>query len=864
MGLVRKPTDRTSSSLLSWKPTGLPVEDSASAITMAVSKHQSLVVTAEPGAGKTSIVPLLVANVVQGRVLVLQPRRLAVRLAAQRLADLVSCDVGTTVGLTIRGERSVSNQTRIEVVTEAVLTNRLRRDPELVGVGAIIFDEFHERNLHSDLGLAMALESRSMIRDDLSIVVMSATLNAEPIAQLIDLVSDSTNDSTSIEPGRCPVLAVPGRAFPIETIYLSRPQPKRWAEAVAEATQRAVNETTGDVLVFVPGRREIDQVSRALKPTATRHGIDVLGLHGTSTTDIRKKVVAELGPRRIVVATAVAETSVTLPRVEAVVDGGLARRARFDPVTGMGRLETAAVTQFSADQRRGRAGRVGPGRCYRLWPADDHRHLLEATPAEILDGDPLPLAFALAAWGDPFADHLPFLDHPGFERLSAGQKTLSVLGLVDPANHGRLTNKGRLVAQLGLHPRNGALLVTAQEMGCAEIGLTAAALIDDPHHSDGVDFGVEFDRRRSEMTQATKRLRKRLGRNRDLSPSAKETEASTTPSGKVERAKSRPRPESLAELLAVAWPDRIASERPSRPGRYLIANGREAHLRSVSQSRYQDRTRSNSAASMGEFVIVVEADGEPRSATIRRAVPIDRDRLLEVAADQIKWHDAVTWDAASSRVLAQRRQQLGALVFHRQPLTNPAPDLVGAAMAEGIATKGLDALRWGQKATEIRARLDWLHQQSDDWPPVDDESLVESIGQWLDLSAVTTVKQASNLNVASGLLNLLDWRQRASFDDLAPTSIELGGRSRAVEYSSGRPVISVRLQFLLGCDQHPLIGPNNTPVVIELLTPANRPAQVTTDLPTFWRGSYQGVRADLRGRYPKHRWPEEPWETQPV
>ncbi|MCP5028891.1 MAG: ATP-dependent helicase HrpB [Actinomycetia bacterium] len=810
--------------------TDLPIEGAADSISTAIEAGL-LVLTAEPGAGKTSIVPLLAAATMTERVLLLQPRRLAARAAAQRLTDLVEGDhrVGGVVGLTMRGEHLVSATTRIEVMTEAILTNRLQRDPELPGVGAVIFDEFHERNLHSDLSLAMAIEARATIRDDLAIVVMSATLDPEPVAALLALSSGSGPDVAVIE--------VAGRTYPVETEHGVRPPRSSWADAVATMTRRALGEVGGDVLVFVPGRREIDEVVRRLSGT----GSDVVGLHGGSTGEIRRQVMSERGPRRVVVATAVAETSLTLPRIEAVVDGGLARRAQFDPTSGMGRLATGFVTRFAADQRRGRAGRLQAGRCYRLWSVDEHRHLDDATPPEILDGDPMPLAFELARWGDPEALSLPLLDHPGQHRLAAGQHLLAGLGLV--ADDGSLTNRGRAASRLGLHPRSGVLLLAAVELGQPWLGATVAAMLDDDKRPSTSDLAAELDQRGGQMKGQASRLLRRLDQQ-GHNDGAGQDRRSRVDSG------------GLGALLARAWPDRVAIKRPDRganprPGQFLIANGREGYL------------PPSSPLAGAEFLVVAEADGEARSATIRRAVAIDRATLLKAADDSVEWIDEVVWDERRGSITAERQQRLGAIVLHRQPLASPRPELIVNALSDGLRRQGLDMLPWNNKAFDLRARLAWLEDQApDQWPGVDDDSLLANLDLWLDLSRCRQPADLARLDVGAGLLRLLDWRQRAALDELAPTRLPIpGGRDRPVDYRSGRPVLSVRLQYLIGLDHHPTVGPGRVPVTIELLSPAGRPAQVTTDLPGFWRGSYAAVRSELRGRYPKHRWPERPWES---
>jgi ATP-dependent helicase HrpB len=834
--------------------TDLPVEAFASEILDAIADDGALVLTAEPGAGKSSVVPLLVAEALAGmapenregsdgsagRVVVLEPRRLAARATATRLAELCGePKVGGLVGLTIRGERRVSANTVIEVVTEAVLTGRLQRDPELADVGAVVFDEFHERNLHSDLALAMAIEVKATIRPDLALVVMSATLDVDPVAALL---------------GTDRIVEVPGRTFPVTTVHVPRPAPPRWAGAVAAAAERALDDGDGDVLVFVPGRREIADVTKLLTAsTAGEHDrVEIVGLHGGSDGDAQRRALAGSGAsgrRRVIVATAVAETSVTIPGIGTVVDGGRLRRARFDPTTGLGRLETVNVTKFSADQRRGRAGRLGPGRCIRLWSDEDHRLLDDAVPPEIVDGDPLPIAFELARWGDPDGRSLPLLDHPGIDRLAAGRRLLAQLELVD--EDGALTGSGQRAGSLGVHPRVAALLITAAASGHTELGATVAALLDDDRFPQHADLVVETEQRWSQLSRRAGQLRRRLGASSETGPDKAPT-----------RDRDHGRPQTggrhqLAELgglLATAWPDRVALRRDGSDDRYLLPTGREVVLRS------DDPLRG------AELLVVAEADGAAWRATIRRAVAIDRATVHDALGDRIDWHDSVTWDGRTDTIRAERQQRLGAIVLHRAPLQHASADDVAVAIAEGLRQVGLDLLRWTDRAESLRHRLAWLHSIAPDtWPAVDDQSLLDRLDDWLDLSRCRSGRDVAAIDVGAALVNVLDWQLRADLDLVAPVSLPLpnGDRSRRLDYSSGRPVWPVRIQDLFGLDRHPTVGPPTapTPVTIELLSPAGRPAQVTTDLPGFWRGSYADVRRDLRGRYPKHRWPEEPWQT---
>lgn len=828
--------------------TGLPIEAARGDIEAEVGRTGVVVLRAEPGAGKSSLVPLFVLHSLVGagdggRVIVTEPRRLAARATAARLAELLGEPVGRTVGLSMRGEHTVGDATRIEVVTEAVLTNRIQRDPELAGIAAVVFDEFHERNLHSDLGLAMALEARAALRDDLAIVVMSATLATERVAALL---------------GAGTVIDVPGRTFPVATHHVARPERSRFAPAVADAVVTALGAVAGDVLAFVPGRREIDDVLAALAARGVgepRSPVECLGLHGTTPMEVQRSILRGrfsgdrraggpggrggpdgAGRRRVIVATAVAETSVTVPGVEAVVDGGLLRRARFDPATGLGRLETGFVTGFAAEQRRGRAGRVGPGVCWRLWSAEDHRHLDASTPPEIVDGDPLPVAFELARWGDPWARSLPLLDHPGAARLEAAQGLLGGLGLT--GGDGRLTEVGRRASRLGLHPRLAVLVLTADELGCGELGRRAAALLDDDTWPDRPDLTAELERRWSSLAGPAARLARRTGARSGPVPSRNADPGSV---------------DELGALLARAWPDRVGMARTDRPGRFLLSIGREVMVDAGGRGG-DDRLAG------APFVVVAEADGDPRAARVRRAVAVDRGTVLAAGADQIGWVEHVAWDQRDDTLRAERQQRLGGLVLHRQPLAEPGAAAVAGALAVGLRASGLGLLRWGDRGGSVRARLAWLHEQDPaTWPDLSDEALLARLDEWLDLSRCRSVADLRRIDATDALLGLLAWEQRRQLDRLAPPELTPpGGRSRPVRYDSGRPVWSVRIQHLFGLDEHPVVGPNRVPVAIELLSPADRPAQVTTDLPGFWRGSYRAVRADLRGRYPKHAWPEDP------
>ncbi|MBT8239652.1 MAG: ATP-dependent helicase HrpB [Acidimicrobiia bacterium] len=790
---------------LRWKPTDLPVEHAADPIRSGLSAKGALVLTAEPGAGKSSLVPLIVANHVSGRVVLLQPRRLAARATAHRLASLLGESLGTRVGLTIRGERTVSARCRIEVVTEAVLTNRLLNDAELPGVGAVIFDEFHERSVNADLGLGMALEARTLVRPDLAVVAMSATIDAPPLTVLLD---------------DAPVVEVEGRTFPVETIHHHRPDRRSWAAATADLTRRALAQRDGDALVFVPGRGEVSRVCRELQGC----GAEVFGLHGGTPADEQRKILQGDPARRVIVATAIAETSVTVPGVTIVIDGGLARRPRFDPASGLGALETVFVPRFGADQRRGRAGRIEPGVCHRMWSMEDERHLDMAFDPEIATGDPLPLALTLSRWGDPMAADLPLLDHPGEHRLTAGRRSLETLGIVDA--DGRLTEVGHSAARLPVHPRIGVVLVKARNLETASTMTRRLAAVEEGLRLPEPDLSMWSSKDVRPAEQSARRLIKALGR-------VPETIAAL------------PEDSTLEDALLLAWPDRVGRRRSGRSGRFLLASGTEVGV--------DERT----PLARAEFIVVATADGAEPNIRVRSAVEVQRAQVTKLLAEHIKVKIVTEWHEQQEQVVALVETRLGAIVLHQDPDPHPDPSLIEAALIKAIRRRGTSQLRWTEAGLSIRDRLRWLHGEApQNWPDMSEDQLLARLEDWVSIGRA---QRPSDVVAGKGLLNLLDWDQRADLDSLAPERLPTPlGRERAVDYSSGRPIWSIRLQHLFGLDSHPVAGPNRTPVTIELLTPADRPAQTTNDLPGFWRGSYAAVRADLRGRYPKHSWPEDP------
>ena len=770
----------------------LPIDDAVESLQRAANSG-GFVLVAEPGAGKSTRVGLAVADVVSGSVVVLQPRRAAARSLAERVASSLGEPVGQRVGLTMRGDRRVSGATRVEFVTEAILTNRLHEDPTLPGIGAVIFDEFHERSLHADLGLAMAIESRSAFELDLVIGVMSATIDPGPVAALL---------------GDAPVIDVPGRSHAVEVTHRARPHPDRWEHEVA--TVAADSATTGsDVLVFLPGRGEIRRVAARLPST-----LEVVELHaGVGTEAFRALDRAPIGAR-VILATSIAETSITLPHVGVVVDGGRSRRPQYDPVTGLGRLITTSTSRFSAGQRAGRAGRVRAGRAIRLWSDHDHGLLDDAETPAILAGDPAELALHLARWGDPAGEKLPLLDRPPADRLEVGRRQLAAMGLVD--ERCSVTDIGRQTVRLGIGARSGrAVLALADDP--ARAARLGAVLEADDHHGA---LHLE-DRLRSDdldLRRAAARLERRLERAGPGGPSL-----------------------DVAAALAGAWPDRVARRRPGSD-RFLLASGRELRL-------------PDGAGPVSDDIIVTHGDADPTTGRIRGLVELDPGTLdtldgsLRTIDRDLGWTD-------TGRIAAHDVERFGAIELRRRPSTVDDAD-ARSVWDQLILDEGLASVVPLDRAAELLARVRHARDVDDRFPDLSVEALTARRDEWLDLGRLRRRSETGRLDVTSAIRTLVGWDLLDALDRLAPTVWRVGsGRTVPIRYESGEPTASVILQHVLGESAHPMVG--RTPVVVELLSPARRPIQITRDLPGFWSGSYRAVRADLRGRYTKHAWPEDP------
>ena len=819
---------------------------------------------APPGAGKSTVVPLVLLEeswAAGKRILMLEPRRLAARAVAVRMAETLGEGVGRTVGYRMRLDTRVSRDTRIEVVTEGVLTRMLQSDPALEGVAAVLFDEYHERSLQADLGLALALDARENVAPELRIVVMSATLEGAAVSRLL---------------GEAPVVTANGRVFPVTTRYAGKGMPPLPEMGAGRGTQEspealtarivrlALEEERGDVLVFLPGAREIHRVRALLEGSAAVSSgagrVQLLPLYGELSSEEQDAALTpgRPGSRRVVLATNIAETSLTIPGVRVVVDSGLVRRLRFDPATGMSRLETERISRASAEQRQGRAGRVEPGVCYRAWSEGAQRSLAPFSPAEIVEADLTPLALELAGWGVRDAAALRWLDPPPAAMLASARDLLERLGALDTG--GRITSHGREMTRLGVHPRLAHMLLRARRTGSLALAADLAALLSERDLLRGTAAARDADirgriealRGESEsggMDRAALHRARRSARDllRQLG-AAPDSDRVDAPSGG-----------SAGGLLALAFPDRIGRRRPGGEGRFTLTNGRGAHF-----AEPQGLSRQ-------ELIVAVDLDDRERDARIRLAAPVSREDIQEHMASRLVRADSVEWNAREQAVLARRVLRLDSLVLEESALPEVPREEARAAMLEGIRQLGVESLPWSREARDLQARLVFVRRLGGDferWPDLTDTALAASIGDWLApwLDGITRREHLARIPLLDALRARLSWEQRRELDALAPTHLAVPSGSRIhIDYTDeSAPAVSVRLQEVFGLDATPRIGGGRVPVTFKLLSPAQRPVQVTRDLASFWRGSYAEVRKDMRGRYPKHYWPENPLEAQPV
>jgi ATP-dependent helicase HrpB len=807
----------------------LPISDRLDELAAALANGNRVVLSAPPGAGKTTLVPLHLLDQSwrgDGRIILLEPRRLAARAAAARMADLLRESLGETVGYRMRLDNRVSSRTRIEVVTEGVFVRMILDDPELNGVSAVVFDEFHERSLDADVGLALSLDAQSALRPDLRVLVMSATLDVGRIAALLD------------DP---PVILSQGRSFPIDIRHRDRPGDERIEDAVASVVLDTLAKEEGSILAFLPGQAEIRRVVERLEG---RVGADIViaPLYGMLSQAEQDAAIrpAAAGKRKVVLSTSIAETSITIDGVRVVIDSGLQRLPVYEASTGITRLETLRVSKASADQRAGRAGRTEPGIAIRLWHAGQTAALPAFTPPEILSSDLSGLALDMAHWGVADPRHLLLLDMPPEAALKEARQLLIGLGALD-ANL-QLTARGRRMRDFGLPPRLAAMVLAAAELGEAQAAAELAVLLTEQglggNNLDLDERLRQFRRDKGERARSARNLARRLASG--LGRDRQEHEGLSTAAG---------------SLLIHAFPDRIARQRGGR-GRFVMANGRGAEIATTEQ------------LAGAELLVVADLTGKAAQARVLAAAEVSRSMIETMMPQTIRTADESGFDPTSRQVRARRVTRLGAIVFEEQTLPKPKGEDAAHALAEGVRLVGLSALPFSKAAEQLRQRLGFLHRSlGEPWPDTSDAGLIERLEDWFVpfQSGVTSFQEVSASSLFDGLMALVPGGSQRELDLMVPTHFKAPtGHAHAIRYDGEEPVLQIRVQELFGLRSHPSIGGGKLPLLLELTSPAHRPIQTTRDLPGFWAGSWKDVRAEMRGRYPKHSWPEDPAEAEPT
>jgi ATP-dependent helicase HrpB len=827
----------------------LPINEALPGLAAALAVSRAVLLEAPPGAGKSTVVPLALSScpwLAGQKILMLEPRRIAARAVAGRMAYLLGEPVGRSVGYRTRLETRVSRETSIEVVTEGILTRMLQDDAGLAGIGCVIFDEFHERSLNADLGLALCIDSQQNLREDLRVVVMSATLDLQPTAKLL---------------GDAPVITARGRSFPVATEYVAR-RPEIYVEQqTAQVIRTALREHDGDILCFLPGAAEIRRVQRSLEESGLDRNVRVCPLYGELEGAAQDAALAPApeGQRKVVLATSIAETSLTIEGVRVVVDSGLRRYAEFDPATGMSRLVTAKVSQAAADQRRGRAGRLSAGHCYRLWSEGTQASLAAQTAPEILHADLAPLALELSCWGAVDAGALAWLDAPPAAPLAQARDLLRQLDAIDSA--ARVTPHGRVLAKLGTHPRLAHMLSKAREHGAARLASDLAAILSER----------DILRASAGARDADLRLRVAVLRGdvRDLPPGisvdSRAAAQATRSSAQWQRNLMPGRSDSADPhewtgiLLAWAYPDRIGRAR-SDGGRFLLANGRGAYF------------GEPQALSKAEFIVAAELDGDLREARIFLAAPLRLADLEQHFAGQIVDRAEIVWDVREQAIRARRERRLGALLLESAEIRNPDSEEMQHAALTGLRQLGISGLPWTPELLQWRARV-LLMQQFDvaspqPWPDLSDAALTATLQEWAPpwVSGFTRREHFARLDLGAALRSRLSYAQGVILEREAPTHFTVPSGSRIpIDYMDGEiPTLSVRLQEMFGLTQTPSVAAGRLPLLLKLLSPARRPVQITRDLVSFWNRGYHDVKKDLKGRYPKHYWPDDPYTAEPT
>lgn len=836
----------------------LPIYSVLSEVRERLETDGVCALEAPPGAGKSTALPLellALKRLQGGKILMLEPRRLAARSVAARMASSLGESVGETVGYTIRFERRVSPRTRIEVVTEGVLTRRLQRDPALEDVSLLIFDEFHERNLHSDLALALALDARRGLREDLMLLLMSATLDFGRAAELIGA-------TTVQSAGRSYPIAVRyaggvGRSL-AESAHLCETRPGEFAEYAARVIRRELAAGAGDALVFLPGAGEIRRVLDRLESAPLPDDARVLPLYGDLSAAEQDRALAPEpgGRRRVTLATNIAETSLTIPGVTLVIDAGLERAARFDASAGLTRLVTRPIARAQATQRAGRAGRLSPGAAVRLWTELEERELAPYAAPEILESDLAPLALELAAWGAHDPTTLAWLDPPPAAHYAEARALLQALGALDA--EGRATPLGREMARLPVHPRLARLLLAGREWNVPGLSAEIAALLSErdilPRRSreeSDASLALRLEHLRADASGRTgggslRRIHNAARQLREL--------VHATPASAAQKAAAPPG-DIIGRLLAAAYPDRVARRRSSGERRYLLCNGKGAAL------------GPRDPLADHEFLVVADADSGDRDARIYIAAPLDRASIEELFADLIQERESIEWNERTGRVEALRETRLGALTLAARPLAEISPEGRARAWAAGLRARGAEGLPWSEVARRFQARVEFLRAHGESLADCSDEGLTATLEEWLlpFLDDVRSPADLKKVDLTAALRARFAWHEQGRIDELAPeTWLAPSGSRLQLEYKGARVMLAVKLQELFGLAQTPSVLAGRVRIVLELLSPARRPIQVTEDLRGFWDRTYPEVKKELKGRYPKHPWPDDPWSAVPT
>ena len=855
--------------------TPLPIDAVLDPLAVALAGGNAAVLVAPPGAGKTTRVPLALLDapwIGNRKIIMLEPRRIAARASAERMAKTLGERVGETVGYRVRFGSKVSRATRIEVVTEGIFSRQILDDPELSGVAAVLFDEFHERSLDADLGLALARDAQVGLREDLRILVMSATLDGARVAKLL---------------GDAPVISSEGRAFPVETRYLGRKADAPLERQMADAIAMALRADPGSVLAFLPGAAEIRRTQNFLGERVNDAGIEIVPLFGALDAAVQDRAIAPppKGQRKVVLATSIAETSLTIEGVRIVVDSGVARVPRYEPDIGLTRLETVRASRAAVDQRRGRAGRTEPGLCYRLWDEPQTASLAAYTQPEILSADLSSLVLDLAQWGVSDPSSLAFLDAPPAPALKEARSLLRELGALD--GDGRITAEGNSLRALALPPRLARMIVDSHRWGAGEQAAEIAAILTERGlGGDSVDLDIRLDQFRRDRSPRASSARSLAQRWASQVAASERTLSSPSPPAGSEASEARsrgrgggapgtasvgatptpdPSPQgggghpSTGLMLAFAFPDRVARNRGN--GSFVLANGRGAAV---------DRT---SALARAPYIAVAELTGTAAQGRILLAAPIEPADIEQHFADQIEVADEISFDRDAMALRARRTRTLHAITLSETPMALSPSAETARVLADGLVSSGLNGLPWSKPLKQWRDRVMFLRSAEagvspNPWPDLCDDALAAQREAWLTpaLYDKTSLKAFSAGDLSDALMSLLPWDLRARLEREAPTHFEAPtGTMLAIDYEAEQgPTIAVRLQELFGMNTHPSVAKGAVPLVLELLSPAHRPVQVTRDLPGFWRGSYAAVRSDLRGRYPRHPWPEDPAGAMPT